>query len=74
MVRHIQGDEYGMPWDWRCDVMRPHHFSREAILMGGEGAIASFHAYRQMMEILRVMGFKRAKAMRKGRWKTYRVT
>lgn len=73
MIRHIQGDKFGMPWDWRVDVIRPHHFSKTAILMGGEGAIATFHAYKQINQILKIMRFKRAAAMRKGRWKTYRV-
>jgi len=72
MLRHIDG-VFGDPWNWRLDVIKPHYFSQTALLVGGEGLIARFSAYRQIIKTLKLMGFTRAKALRRGRWKYYKV-
>lgn len=71
IIRHINGN-WGDRYDWCCNVIRPHYFSRTALI---EAMIGSGFTYQSMRDlkafIIGQMGFRKAKAERNGRWVEY---
>lgn len=73
IIRHIPEGEYGDPFDWCCNVIKPHHFSRTAVVEAMIGNGITRQGHRDLLEfICGKMGFTRCKALRKGQWVMYR--
>lgn len=73
IVRHIPEGEYGDPFDWCCNVIKPHHFARTAVIEAMIGTGMTLQGYRELVEFIREkMGFPTARALRNGRWVLYR--
>ena len=73
LVRHIIGEKYGDPWDWSVVVVKPHFFTRTAILKGAK-EINTHSGRRALQMLLADMGFQWAKAHRRnGLTKRYRL-
>ena len=73
LVRHIVGDKFGDPWDWSVVVVKPHFFSRTAVVKGAMN-LSSYAAHLSLQLHLAEMGFLWAKATRSnGVLKHYRL-
>ena len=72
IVRHIPCGCYGDPYDWCCNVIKPHHFSRTAVLEAMIGNGITLAGHRALKAFIREkMGFPRCKALRRGKWILY---
>lgn len=72
IIRHIPDGEFGDKYDWCCNVIKPHHFARYAIVEAMIGQGMTMKAHRELVTFIkRVMGFKRIKAERHGKWREY---
>ena len=64
LIRHIKGNRFGDPWDWSVVVVRPHYFSRTAIVKGAM-QLNSPEEHRSLRGKLADMGFEHAIAQRR---------
>jgi hypothetical protein len=72
IVRHIPHGGFGAPYDWCCNVIRPHHFSRTAVVEAMVGKDMTLACHRELQAFIKEkMGFRRCRALRRGRWVLY---
>ncbi len=64
LVRHINGKDFGDPWDWSVVVVKRHYFSRSADLKGAM-EINSLSSYKSFLRFLADMGFVHAEGIRR---------
>lgn len=74
LIRHIVGCKYGDPFDWVVLLERKTPISKVAYLHGMCGHGIDKKSHKELLEFLgQTMDFREARALRNGRWKTYRI-
>jgi hypothetical protein len=73
LIRYIPKRDFGEPFDWAFTLIQPHHCSSTVTIKGLSGEAFTRSGWKAINDLLLDMGFKRAKAQRRGKWRCYPV-